>query len=101
VSNYHSNRTCEVSARECVHLARLTDDPDLRNELFKMARDWMAVAMQEQQEQADEPTTEAAWQGCLGRFTTARGRFVDTANKGHPARRSGRFGSAHERDALK
>jgi len=37
----------------------MTDDPELRNELFKMARDWMAVATEEK-ERAKELVPEAA-----------------------------------------
>ena len=37
----------ESYASECVRLARLTDDPHIRERLFQMARQWMAVAMDE------------------------------------------------------
>jgi hypothetical protein len=59
MSNIPPNRICEDSARECVRLARMTDDLEMRNELFKMARDWMAVAMKEEQA-ANGPIPEAA-----------------------------------------
>jgi hypothetical protein len=39
---------CHESARECVRLARASDDPDLRHELFEMARQWMALALDEE-----------------------------------------------------
>ena len=38
---------CDVYARECVRLATLTPDPQLRQALMEMAREWMAVAMHE------------------------------------------------------
>jgi hypothetical protein len=43
-----SGNICHESARECVRLARASDDPDLRHELFEMARHWMALALDEQ-----------------------------------------------------
>lgn len=59
MSNIRPDKICEDSALECVRLARMTDDPELRNELFKMARDWMAVATEEK-ERAKELVPEAA-----------------------------------------
>ena len=32
-------------ARECVRLAGLTDEPEIRDQLFALAREWMAAAM--------------------------------------------------------
>ena len=43
-----SDKDIEGYARECVRLAQLTTDPQIRERLFQMARAWMAVAMQEQ-----------------------------------------------------
>ena len=48
-----SDKDIEGYARECVRLAQLTTDPQIRERLFQMAREWMAVAMQE--ENAPEP----------------------------------------------
>ena len=47
---YNSRRDsiCHDSARECIRLARMSDDPELRYELFEMARQWMALAMEEE-----------------------------------------------------
>lgn len=59
MSNIRPDKICEDSARECVRLARMTDDAELRNELFKMARDWMAVATEEA-EREDDFVSEAA-----------------------------------------
>jgi hypothetical protein len=38
---------CVDYARECVRLAGLTTDPQIRDQLLKMARHWMAAAMHE------------------------------------------------------
>ena len=38
---------CIQYARECVRLAGLTDDPDIRDRLLEIAREWMAAAMGE------------------------------------------------------
>jgi hypothetical protein len=38
---------CIGYARECVRLAGLTHDPQLRDQLLNMAREWMATAMHE------------------------------------------------------
>ena len=48
-----------LSRRECIRLARMSDDPELRYELFEMARNWMALAMEEVHS-ADGPVAEAA-----------------------------------------
>jgi hypothetical protein len=37
----------EGYARECVRLANQSADPAIRERLFQMAREWMAVAMHE------------------------------------------------------
>jgi hypothetical protein len=42
-----ADNECLDYARECVRLAELTDDPELRNQLLQMAREWMAAAMRE------------------------------------------------------
>ena len=38
---------CIGYARECVRLAGLAKDPELRDQLLNMAREWMATAMHE------------------------------------------------------
>ena len=50
---------CHDSARECIRLARMSDDPELRYELFEMARQWMALAMEEEH-RADGTVAEVA-----------------------------------------
>jgi hypothetical protein len=42
-----SDREMEDFARECVRLANLTADPQLRERFFQMAREWMVIAMHE------------------------------------------------------
>jgi hypothetical protein len=37
---------CVDYARQCVRLAELTADSELRDHLLTLARDWMATAMQ-------------------------------------------------------
>jgi hypothetical protein len=39
---------CEGYARECVRLAGLAKDQQLRDQLLNMAREWMAAAMRQQ-----------------------------------------------------
>jgi hypothetical protein len=46
---------CVEYARECVRLAGLVEEPELRERLLSMAREWMAVAMQEQQTPEAKP----------------------------------------------
>jgi hypothetical protein len=53
-----SDKDIEGYARECARLAQLTTDPQIRERLFQMAREWMAVAMQE--ENAPEPNSALA-----------------------------------------
>ena len=40
-----SDPEMEDFARECVDLANLTADPQMRERFFQMAREWMAIAM--------------------------------------------------------
>jgi len=49
----------EGYARECVRLANRSADPAIRERLFQMAREWMAVAMHE--EKMPEPKSPLAW----------------------------------------
>ena len=49
---------CIEYARECVRLAGLTDDPDIRDRLLEIARDWMATAMGE--DEAAAPSISAS-----------------------------------------
>jgi hypothetical protein len=43
-----SDKNCDGYARECVRLANLTSDPNIRDQLMQMAREWMAVVMYEE-----------------------------------------------------
>jgi hypothetical protein len=47
-----SDNIYHLSARECARLGRMTDDPELQYELFVMARQWMALAMEEEARRA-------------------------------------------------
>jgi hypothetical protein len=49
---------CIGYARECVRLAGLTHDPELRDQLLDMAREWMATAMHEAK--APKPKSQRA-----------------------------------------
>jgi hypothetical protein len=49
---------CVGYARECVRLAGLTDNPELREQLLNMAREWMATAMHERK--TPEPKSRPA-----------------------------------------
>jgi len=42
-----SDKEMEGYARECVRLAQLADDQQVRERLLQMAREWMAAAMDE------------------------------------------------------
>ena len=50
-----SDDECVEYARECVRLAGLVEEPELRERLLQMAREWMAVAMPEQQTPKAKP----------------------------------------------
>jgi hypothetical protein len=43
------DKELEGYARECVRLAGLTEDASIREQLLAMAREWMQMAMGEQQ----------------------------------------------------
>ena len=40
-----TDKECMEYARECVRLAGLTDDQQIRDQLLNMAREWMGAAM--------------------------------------------------------
>jgi hypothetical protein len=42
-----TNDECEGYARDCVQLAQLAKNPEHREQLLQMAREWMADAMHE------------------------------------------------------
>ena len=48
-----SKYECHEAARACVELARMSDDPELRHELFERAREWMALAMEQERDAVD------------------------------------------------
>jgi hypothetical protein len=43
-----TDKTMEGYARDCVRLAQLANNHELREQLLQMAREWMAAAMHEQ-----------------------------------------------------
>jgi hypothetical protein len=49
-----TDKECLEYARECVRLAGLTDDQQIRDQLLNMAREWMGAAMH-----AGEPNAPA------------------------------------------
>jgi len=55
---------CIGYARECVRLAGLTQDPELRDQLLDMAREWMATAMLEAK--MPKPKSPPAEPGSMG-----------------------------------
>jgi hypothetical protein len=55
-----SANICYESARECVRLARMSDDPELRYDLFQIARRWMAMALEEQDRDEQNDPAEVA-----------------------------------------
>ena len=60
MSNSPENDICVRSARECVRLAQMTNDPELRHQLFEVARDWIAAATSGEQQYSIE-IEEAYW----------------------------------------
>ena len=44
---------CMAHARECVRLAGLTDDQEVRDQLIALARDWIVAARKEEEEDDD------------------------------------------------
>jgi phosphopantothenoylcysteine synthetase/decarboxylase len=45
---------CMAHARECVRLAGLTDDQEVRDQLIALARDWIVAARKEDEEEDDD-----------------------------------------------
>jgi hypothetical protein len=44
---------CMAHARECVRLAGLTDDQEVRDQLIALARDWIVAARKEEEDDED------------------------------------------------
>jgi hypothetical protein len=55
-----TDNECVEYARDCVRLAGLATDPELRERLLQQARDWMAVAMDEDEVASQEPAKALA-----------------------------------------
>jgi len=47
-----TDKEMEGYARDCARLADMTDDPEIREQLMKMAREWMEAALGSKQAQA-------------------------------------------------
>ena len=45
---------CMAHARECVRLAGLTDDQEVRDQLIALARDWIVAARKQEEEEEEE-----------------------------------------------
>jgi hypothetical protein len=45
---------CLAHARECVRLAGLTDDQEVRDQLIALARDWLVAARKKKEEEEDD-----------------------------------------------
>jgi len=45
---------CMAHARECVRLAGLTDDQEVRDQLIALARDWIVAARKKEEEEDDD-----------------------------------------------
>jgi hypothetical protein len=50
-----TDEECVDYARDCVRLAGLATDPELRERLLQQAREWMAVAMDEEETRSPVP----------------------------------------------
>jgi hypothetical protein len=66
-----SDKDMEGYARDCVRLAQLARNPELREQLMQMARDWMAAAMHDSPQSLNEdqyalPVAEKGALSCLG-----------------------------------
>jgi hypothetical protein len=50
----NSDKECMRHAAECVRLAGLTDDLNVRDQLVELAQDWIAAAQRERPRSGDE-----------------------------------------------
>ena len=55
MSYFRSENICYAAAHECCRLADMTDDPEVRSELLKLARQWTALAIEEERTAAVVP----------------------------------------------
>jgi hypothetical protein len=49
----YMDEKCLAHARECVPLAGLTDDQEVRDQLIALARDWIVAARKEEEDDDD------------------------------------------------
>ena len=45
---------CMAHARECVRLAGITDDQEVRNQLIALAHDWIVTARKQEEEEEED-----------------------------------------------
>ena len=50
----YMDEKCLAHARECVRLAGLTDDQEVRDQLIALARDWLVAARKKEEEDDDD-----------------------------------------------
>jgi hypothetical protein len=50
----YMDEKCLAHARECVRLAGLTDDQEVRDQLIALARDWLVAARKKKEEEEDD-----------------------------------------------
>ena len=48
MSYFRSDHICYAAAHECCRLAGMTADPEVRSELLELARQWTALAIEEE-----------------------------------------------------
>ena len=73
------NRWMEGYAQDCIRLARLAPDPEIRDELIKMAGQWMAAATGSKQRQTRTQTRRQSTPATS--VDTPRSRHVAGAKK--------------------
>jgi hypothetical protein len=57
-----SSKDCEEYARDCVRLAEQPNTPsEIRDQLLIMARDWMQLAMTEQDKRDSRSSSISGW----------------------------------------
>ena len=49
-----TDKECVDYARECVRLADMTNDPQMRQQLLQLADDWMAIAKNKKGDRASD-----------------------------------------------
>jgi NADH:ubiquinone oxidoreductase subunit D len=64
-----TDKECVDYARECVRLAEMANDPQIRQQLLQLADDWMAIAKNKKGDKASDlgsqPIGQAQLRSCL------------------------------------